>query len=133
MILFRYYTQISNLLKLLSPPLHNKPNPGSNHNHTGQAVKPPPRSAADTVHHLPHKNQSWCSADAEEHHHQGVLEHSCKGVRCLHGGPCSGEEGGVGKAAGEKAEDDAQEVVSASRARSLEDGLQMEGKNHQPR
>ncbi len=115
-------TQISNLLKPLSPPLHHKPNPRRNHNHTGHAVKPPPHSAADTVHHLPHKNQRWRGADAEEHHHQGALQHSCKGVRCLHGGACGGEEGGVGEAAGEKAEDDAHGVVSADGAGSFEEG-----------
>ncbi len=111
-------TQIPNHLK----PPHHKPNPGRNHNHTGHPVKPPAHSAADTVHHLPHQNQRWRGADAEEHHHQGTLEHSSKGVLCLHGGACGGEEGGVGEAAGEKAEDDAHRVVSADGARGFEEG-----------
>ena len=111
-------TQILNHLK----PLHHKPNPSRNHNHTGNAIKPFSRSVADGVHHLTHKNQRWRGADAEEHHHQGTLEHSCKGVRCLHGGAGGGEEGGVGEAAGEKAEDDAHGVVSADGAGRFEEG-----------
>ena len=111
-------TQIPNHLK----PLHHKPNPGRNHNHTGHPVKPPPHSGADAIHHLPHQNQCWCGADAEEHHHQGTLQHSGKGVRSLHGGAGGGEEGGVGEAAGEKAEDDAHGVVGADGAWGFEEG-----------
>ena len=120
--------QISNHLKLpnlvqalLSPSHHHKPDPGRNHNQAGHSIKPFPGSVADTVHHLPDKNQRRGGADTEEHHHQGTLEHSGKGMMSLHGGSCGGEEGGVGEAAGEKAEDDAHRVVCADGAWGLEE------------
>ena len=113
-------TQISNLLK----PPHHKPHPGRNHNHTGHAVKPPAHSVADTIHHLPHQNQCRRRADAEEHHHQGTMQHSGKGVMSLHGGACGGEEGGVGGYSSEVVE----QVVKHSRP-GLADG---DDGNHRP-
>ena len=115
--LVSHNTQISNHLK----PRHHKPNPGRNHNQAGHPVKPFPCFVADTIYHLTHQNQRWGGADAEEHHHQGALQHPGKGVMSLHGGSCGGEEGGVGEAAGEKAENDAHRVVGADGARGLEE------------
>lgn len=104
-----------------SPPLHHKPHPCHNHNQAGQPIKPFTHSVADSIHHLSHQYQSWRGTDAEEHHHQSALHHPGKGMMSLHTAPCSGEQGGVGEAAGEKTENDSHRVVGAKGSRGLEE------------
>ncbi len=91
----------------------HKPQACGNHNQAGNAVEAFAGGLADGVDHLSDQNQGRGGADAEEEHHEGSLEHAGKGVLRIHGGSCGGEQGGVGEAAGEKAEDDAHRVVAA--------------------